>query len=75
MQAVSDGHITAQEQLTISSNLQLLLSQLKTGQEGMTSSLRELINNQSMLTAKLQSANSEIGSLCSKINNLMLINR
>jgi chromosome segregation ATPase len=75
MQAVSDGQITAQEQLTISSNLQLLLSQLKTGQEGMTSSLRELINNQSMLTAKLQSANAEIGSLRSKINNLMIINR
>lgn len=75
MQAVSDGQITAQEQLTISSNLQLLLSQMKTGQEGMTASLRELINNQSMLTAKLQSANAEIGSLRSKINNLMIINR
>jgi hypothetical protein len=72
MQAVADGEITAQEQLTISSNLQLLLAQMRTGQEGMTSVLRELLANQTSLTSKLQSANNEIGQLRSKINNLFI---
>lgn len=72
MQAVADGEITAQEQLTISSNLQLLLAQMRTGQEGMTAILRELLANQTSLTSKLQSANNEIGQLRSKINNLFI---
>ena len=72
MQAVSDGEITAQEQLTISSNLQLLLAQMRTGQEGMTSVLRELLANQTSLTSKLQAANNEVSQLKAKINSLVI---
>jgi hypothetical protein len=72
MQAVADGEITAQEQLTISSNLQLLLAQMRTGQEGITSVLRELLANQTSLTSKMQAANNEIGQLRSKINSLVI---
>jgi chromosome segregation ATPase len=71
-QATADGKITADENLKVASNLQLLLSTSKVGQESMNASLRELISNQSVLTSKLQSANNEIGQLRSKINNLFI---
>lgn len=72
LQAVADGEISARDQLTINSNLQLLQSQLKTGQDGFAQSLRGLIDNQSELTGKLDAANREIQTLRSKINNLTL---
>jgi len=70
IQAASDGVITAQESLAISSNLRTLMGSLKAGQESNLGTLRELLSVNDAVRIKMQSMANEITGLKQKINNI-----
>jgi chromosome segregation ATPase len=70
IQAASDGVITAQESLAISSNLRTLMGSLKAGQESNLGTLRELLSVNDAVRIKMQSMANEIKGLKDKINNI-----
>ena len=69
-QAAIDGVITAKEQLEISGNLRILMSSLKTGQEGSLESLRELVTLNDTIGVKMQQMSNQIKGLKEKISNI-----
>lgn len=69
-QAAIDGVITAKEQLEISGNLRILMSSLKTGQEGSLESLRELVTLNDTIGVKMQQMSDQIKGLKEKISNI-----
>jgi chromosome segregation ATPase len=70
IQAASDGVITAQESLAISSNLRTLMGSLKAGQESNLGTLRELLSVNDAVRIKMQTMANEIKGLKDKINNI-----
>lgn len=69
-QAAIDGVITAKDQLEISGNLRILMSSLKTGQEGSLESLRELVTLNDTIGVKMQQMSNQIKGLKEKISNI-----
>jgi len=73
LQAVRDGEINAQDQVTIGQNLSILMSTLKTGQSEQLSAIRELIQLNSTIATQMQSANNEIKALRTKVQALQAV--
>jgi predicted nucleic acid-binding Zn-ribbon protein len=69
-QAASDGVITAQDQIKIGQNLNVLQNSLKTGQVESLTTIRSLIEVNNQMAIKMSAMSQQIKSIQSKVQNI-----
>jgi hypothetical protein len=69
-QAAADGVITAQDQIKIGQNLNVLQNSLKTGQVESLTTIRSLIEVNNQMAIKMSAMSQQIKSIQSKVQNI-----